>query len=204
MISFLLEAMLISVSGVMSPGPVTAVAVGRGSESPHAGALVALGHGIVEFPLIAAVAWGLGRWVQAGPAKLGIALVGGIVLVIVGIGMLRNTRAEQRSAERGHRYPLVAGILLSAGNPFFLVWWVTVGGTLIARGLEYGAWGVAALAIAHWSIDLGWCSLLSALSHRGGQVFGKRFRQVVLSACGVFMLAFGGKYIVEAVRGIVA
>ena len=80
MVAFLLEAMLISVSGVMSPGPVTAVAVGRGSESPHAGALVAIGHGMVEFPLMAAVAWGFGRLVRADPVRLASALIGGILL----------------------------------------------------------------------------------------------------------------------------
>ncbi len=196
--------MLISVSGVMSPGPVTAVAVGRGSESPHAGALVALGHGVVEFPLIAAVAWGFGQLLQAAPAKLGIALVGGVVLVIMGIGMLRSQHGEQRQESAPHRFPLVAGILLSAGNPFFLIWWVTVGAALIGRSLEFGVWGVVALALAHWSIDLVWCYLLSALSYRGSRVFGRRVQQVISSLCGIFMLAFGGKYILDAVQGLMA
>ena len=59
--AFLLETVLISLSGVMMPGPITAVSIGKGSESPHAGAKIAVGHGIVEFPLIAAFFFGLGR-----------------------------------------------------------------------------------------------------------------------------------------------
>lgn len=58
--AFLLEASLISLSGVMAPGPLTTVTVGKGSRSPHAGGLVAIGHGIVEFPLMIFIFYGLG------------------------------------------------------------------------------------------------------------------------------------------------
>jgi len=50
--AFLLEAVLISLSGVMAPGPVTAVAVSKGTKSPHVGALIALGHSINPFILL--------------------------------------------------------------------------------------------------------------------------------------------------------
>ena len=60
MLAFLIQTILISLSGVMAPGPITAVTIGKGSVSPYAGALVAVGHGIVEFPLMAAVYFGAG------------------------------------------------------------------------------------------------------------------------------------------------
>jgi threonine/homoserine/homoserine lactone efflux protein len=199
LVGFLLEAASISLSGVLAPGPVTAVVVGKGSESPHAGALVALGHGIVEFPLIALVAWGIGTVFDAPVARTAIALVGGVLLVVMGIDMLRAARRTEVEARQSERYPLLAGILLSAGNPFFLIWWATVGATLVARSLEFGVGGVLALALTHWSCDLGWCYFLSALSFKGGQFFGKRFQQVVFVLCGVFLLFFGGRYVVGAV-----
>ncbi len=37
LLAFLLEAVLVSLSGVMAPGPLSATIVARGSESPHAG-----------------------------------------------------------------------------------------------------------------------------------------------------------------------
>jgi threonine/homoserine/homoserine lactone efflux protein len=197
--AFLLEAASISLSGVLAPGPITAVAVGKGSESPHAGALVALGHGIVELPLIALVAWGIGRVFDVPLAKTAIALVGGVLLLVMGIDMLRAARRTEVQARRSERYPLLAGILLSAGNPFFLIWWATVGATLVSRSLEFGVGGVLALALTHWSCDLGWCCFLSALSFRGGQFFGRRFQQVVFVLCGVFLVFFGGRYVVGAI-----
>ncbi len=55
LLTFLFEAVLISLSGVLVPGPITAITVEEGNKSPHAGALVAIGHGIVEFPLIISI-----------------------------------------------------------------------------------------------------------------------------------------------------
>jgi threonine/homoserine/homoserine lactone efflux protein len=200
--SFLAEAILISLSGVMSPGPITAVAVGRGGESPYAGVLVALGHGLVEFPLIAVVAWGLGALVDAPWVRTAIALVGGVVLLVLGIGMLRN-RQGAATKEPERRVPLIAGLLLSVGNPFFLIWWVTVGAALVARSLQFGVWGPLVLGVVHWSVDLTWCTFLSALSYRGRRTFGPRFHETVLVLCGAFLVLFGGKYIWEAVSAIV-
>jgi len=204
LLGFLAEAMLISLSGVMSPGPITAVAVVRGGESPYAGALVALGHGLAEFPVIGLVGWGFGTLVETPWVRTAIALVGGIVLLVLGVGMLRSRQRGSPADGHGQRLPLVAGFLLSAGNPFFLVWWATVGAALIGRSLQFGTWGPLALGLAHWSVDLTWCTFLSAVSYRGKRTLGPRFQETVLLLCGAFLVLFGGKYIFEAVSAIVA
>ena len=200
LLPFLLQAAVISLTGVMSPGPVTAVAVGKGSESPHAGVLVALGHGIVEFPLIALVFWGFGRVVDAVYIKTAIALVGGLVLLWMGLDMLRSVKRPSVVTGRRDRFPLVAGVLLSAGNPYLLIWWLTAGAALISRSAEYGVWGVLALAITHWLCDVTWCYFLSALAFRGKQFFGNKFQETVFVVSGVFLVFFGGTYVVDAVK----
>ena len=199
---FVAEAILISLSGVMAPGPITAVAVGKGSESPHAGALVAIGHGIVEFPLIALVAWGFGYLVDS--VQTAITFAGGGFLLVMGIDMLLRLKRVEIEARQGARSPLVAGILLSIGNPYFLIWWVTVGAALIARSTQFGVWGVLALGIAHWLCDLIWSYLLSVVSFKGGRIFGRRFQQVVFALCGVFLVLFGVKYVISAVQVFLA
>jgi threonine/homoserine/homoserine lactone efflux protein len=203
-VPFLLETVLISLSGVMSPGPMSAVTVGKGSESPHAGALIAIGHGAVEFPLILAIFWGFGYVLDIAYVKTGIALVGGILLLLIGAGMFRNLKQSEIQARTDTRYPVLVGILLSVGNPFFLVWWVTVGAALISRSVRFGVWGLLAFALSHWMCDLVWCYFLSALSFRGGRFFGERFHRGVLMVCGAFMLFFGGKYIVDGVGMLLA
>ena len=201
--TFLIEAVLVSLSGVMAPGPITSVSVGYGSENPRAGAWVALGHGLVEFPVMIGVFLGVGAVMDMPWVRIVIALVGGIFLLYMGVGMLRNVRQEEIAGSVNSRSPLAAGVLLSLGNPYFLIWWATVGAGLILRSTEFGLLGFAAFAVGHWLCDLGWDTFLSTLSFRGGQFFGKKFQQVVFAISGAFLLFYSGKLLWEGVRAVI-
>ncbi len=201
--AFLLSAVMISLSGVMAPGPITAVTIGKSARSPHAGGIIAVGHGIVEFPLMLAI-WGGISVLRDSPAvKVGIGLVGGLFLLLMGVGMLRSARPGQAPARKVAASALVGGIVLTAANPYFLLWWASVGAQLIMQAVGFGLAGLAVFAVIHWLCDLGWLWFLSALGYRGGQFFGRRFQKVTFAACGVFLLAMSGKFIVDAVRGLV-
>jgi threonine/homoserine/homoserine lactone efflux protein len=200
MLAFLLEAVLISLSGVMAPGPVTAVTVGKGSESPHAGAWVAIGHGIVEFPLMIAIFYGFGSLLDLSYVEAVIALVGGLFLLLTAVGMFRSVKQLKVGSSQYARSPVAAGIALSLGNPFFLIWWATVGAALILRSVNFGLLGFLVFALLHWSCDFLWSYFLSALTFKGGQFFGQRFQKVVFAVSGVFLLFFSGKFIVGALQ----
>jgi threonine/homoserine/homoserine lactone efflux protein len=202
LLAFLVEATLISLSGVLAPGPITAVAVGKGGRSPHAGALVAIGHGIVEVPLMVAVFYGVGRLMALSYVQAGIALLGGLLLLVMGVGMLRSIRQAEVGSDQDTRSPIVAGILLSIGNPYFLVWWATVGAALIMRSLRFGVLGFVAFGALHWLCDLAWGYFLSALSFKGGAFFGRRFQQVVFVVCGMFLVFSSARLLVEAAKAV--
>lgn len=204
LLSFLLEAVLISLSGVMAPGPMTAAAVGKGSDSPHAGALLAIGHGIVEFPLMVAILYGFGVWLKRDGVKAGIALVGGIFLLVMAVWMLRGIKNTEVRSATTLRSPVIAGIALSVGNPYFLIWWATVGATLVTRSIGLGLLGFALFAVLHWACDFVWLQLLSALSFKGGRFFGRAFQKGVFAVCGVLLLFFAGKFLFEGIRALVA
>ncbi len=199
---FLSEAILISLSGVMAPGPITAVVVGKGNQSPHAGALVALGHGIVEIPLMVAVFFGVGSLLDAPYIQAGIGIAGGLFILWMGIGMLRSIRQEAVAQSQDSRSPILAGILFSVGNPYFLVWWVTVGAALILRSVEFGLVGFVAFALGHWLCDLLWDWFLSVVSFKGGKFFGNRFQQAVFLISGILLLFFGIRLMFDAVTRI--
>jgi threonine/homoserine/homoserine lactone efflux protein len=201
--AFLLQASVISLSGVMAPGPMTAVTLGKGTESPHAGALVALGHGVVELPLMVAIFYGLGALFDYPLFKVAVALVGGAFLLFTALGMFRRVCHVDVAASQHARSPLAAGILLSVGNPYFLIWWATVGATLILRAVGYGTLGFAAFALLHWSCDFLWSYFLSILSFRGSRFFGRAFQRVVFAASGVLLALFGGMYIVDALKMLI-
>jgi threonine/homoserine/homoserine lactone efflux protein len=197
-VPFLAQVVLISLSGVMAPGPMTAVTLGKGSRSPHAGALISMGHGIVEVPVMMLLLFGMGSFLQFGHVRVGLGLVGGVVLGYLGVGMFRSMNVGQVAGQETGRSPLLAGIVMSAGNPYFLIWWATIGITLIMQSAQYGPLGVAAFAVVHWLCDLVWLWFLSAMSYKGGRFFGRKFQKVVFAICGAVLLGFSVKFIGDA------
>lgn len=191
---FLAQAVFISLSGALSPGPMTAVTIGKGSESPHAGAFIAVGHGIVEFPLMIAIFLGVAPFLQNTMVKALVALLGGAMLVVMGTGMLRSAGQSEINPGSYGRSPVMAGILLAAANPYFIVWWATVGAALIVTAVDYGPWAFVAFMIAHWSCDFAWYYFLSFMSFRGGRVFGGRFIRIMSGTCGALLVVFGAKF----------
>ena len=198
--AFLIEAVLISLSGVMAPGPITAVTVSKGTKSPHAGAIIALGHGIVEIPLMILILYGFGEILKIPYIKAIIGLLGGLFLLKMGLGLLQGIKQAKINSSNDPHSPLMAGIILSLANPYFLIWWATIGSILIFRSITFGLLGFVIFMILHWFCDFFWCYFLSALSFKGGQFFGKRLQQVLFAICGVFLLFFSAKFIFDAVK----
>jgi len=200
-VSFITGVAIISLSGVIAPGPITAVAIGEGNKTPYAGTLIALGHGIVELPLMIAIYFGLGYLINIVYVKTAVFLLGGLLLLIMAAGMLRSLSAETDFASyKGSRSPNLSGIILSIGNPYFLVWWATVGASLIMNASGFGIKGFLLLAAVHWSCDFLWLFFLSALSFKGGRFFGLKFQKIIFLFCSGFLLIFGGIFIVNGLN----
>ena len=197
---FLSNVLVISLSGALAPGPVTAAAIGMGSRNRFAGALIALGHGIIEFPLMVLLIFGVGRLLTRPSVSTAIGLIGGGFLILMGVQMLRELgRVEVEAAPMRRSGPLTTGILLSAGNPYFLIWWATVGLTLITTAKEFGAWAFVLFALTHWLCDLVWLTALSWASFKGSVLLGPKSQRVVLALCAAAMLGFGLYFIARQV-----
>lgn len=201
-ITFLIQTVFISFSGVLAPGPITAVTIGKGSKNPHAGALISLGHGIVEFPLIFLIFLGFDSLIKLPYVRESIGILGGLFLLWMGIDILRGLKVDNLEGKMEKRAPITAGIFLSLGNPYFIIWWATIGAALIARSAEFGLFWFTVFAIIHWLCDFAWLYFLSIMSYKGGAFFGKKFQKGIFLICGVFLLFLGGKFIWEALKSI--
>ncbi len=203
MVAFLLQAILVSLSGVMAPGPITAATLAAGVRRPNAGAMMALGHGIVEFPLMALLVLVLSVQAifQSPTFQIGVGLAGGGALIILAMMMAPAIfRPIQLEQPAGAANPVWTGVILSGGNPYFLLWWATAGLVLLRNARQFGPWVVLLFAIVHWTCDLVWLLVLSQASFRGSRVFGARGQRFILALCAVSMFTFGILFAWWAVR----
>jgi len=160
---------------------------------------MAIGHGIVEIPLIFLIMLGLGVLFQADGFKIAVGILGGAFLVWMGIGMMRQTgAADSASGMTGTTGPLMTGLILSIGNPLFLLWWATVGLSLTLEARDLGWAAFLLFALVHWLCDLTWLTILSFGSFHGTNIFGPRSQKIVLLVCGVALAVFGIHFIYRA------
>jgi threonine/homoserine/homoserine lactone efflux protein len=106
--------------------------------------------------------------------------------------------AEEQQAKTTKSTPVLTGIILSASNPYFLVWWATAGLNLaiIAKGI--GIWAFVIFAIVHWLCDFIWLSALSWASFKGSVLLGPRGMRIVLMICAAALFFFGLFFIYNA------
>ena len=183
----------------MAPGPMTAATIAQSTRTKYAGALIAIGHGIVEMPLIFLIMLGLDRYLKDERAKIAIGLVGGAFLIWMGIGMLREMRKADYNPESAYKSgPIFTGFMLSATNPFFLFWWATVGLPLIGDAMTLGTLALVLFVILHWLCDLVWLQFLSTATNKGSSIMSKRNQKIILGICATALAFFGGKFIYSA------
>jgi threonine/homoserine/homoserine lactone efflux protein len=222
LVIFLSSAVMISLSGVLLPGPMTAAVIQQGSRSKLTGVYLALGHGVIEMPLIFFIFLGAGSLLQLVWVRILIGLAGGIYLIFMGKGLLGKKEyegnpvrasvlgGETRVISNREGFPAVkkgyvpvsfySGIFLSIGNPSFLLWWATIGAGLIISALRFGLIGLILFALFHWLCDLLWYSFLSLASFRGVKMFGAGLYRKVSIFCGSLMFFFGGVFIFNSLK----
>ncbi len=203
MLALLTSIVVISFSGVMMPGPMFAVTLAKSYKSPLAGAQMALGHAVVEVPLIMLIYFGFAPFFQHLAVQFVLSLVGGGMVVWMGIGLFRS-RSRQASAGSDLPYSaFVAGIMMTGLNPFFLLWWASIGSLLIMKFYQYAGLGLVLFTVAHWMCDLIWLSLVSVAVYKTHGLWGRRFQEWVFAACAVLLLIFGVWFMYSGVRLVV-
>jgi len=187
----------------MMPGPLFAVTIAKSYRSQFAGAQIAVGHALVEIPLILLIYFGLARFFQLELVQLTLSVLGGGVLLWLGIGMFR---ARTRVIEMGKDLPynsVVAGVVTTTLNPFFILWWVTIGSMLIMKSLNFGMTGFALFIPVHWLCDLVWLSFVSILIYKTQSLWGRKFQQGLFITCGLLLIGFGVWFLVSGLQLVV-
>lgn len=95
---------------------------------------------------------------------------------------------------------IINGILTSLSNPFFFIWWATIGGAFIFKGMALaGFLGIFAFLLGHWTSDIVWFSTVSYLSSRSSALMRPNNYKIIMRVCGAFMIFVGGYFFINSV-----
>lgn len=198
-------AFVIGLSGAMSPGPYLTVTIARTLRDGRRAALMMLvGHALLEAALLAGFAFGLASVLRLHVVTVIMGFVGGGVLLWMGGNLLwgawRGTVvADLNAAEETSRVgPVAHGALVSLSNPYWSLWWATIGITLAIKGLSFGPLGVLAFFLGHQAADVAWYSVVIFAVSAGRHLLSDRIYRNVMAVLACFLLYLGATFVLGA------
>ena len=169
---------VVALSGALMPGPVLTVTISESSRRGFwAGPLIMVGHGILELALVILLLLGLGPYLSKDIVFGIVGLCGAPILIWMALGMFRSIPSLKLDLEPGAEEsgnPIRAGILMSLANPYWIIWWATIGLGYIVYAMRFGAVGVIAFFAGHISADFAWYSVVSLAISKGRSFLSDR------------------------------
>jgi threonine/homoserine/homoserine lactone efflux protein len=186
----------IAFSGAMAPGPLLAAVIsGSLKRGFKTGPLIISGHAFLEVFMVAVLVLGLGRFINTPEVIRTISVIGAVILMYFGVNMLRiipATNMDNLSTFRGISSNMfLQGITLSIANPYWAVWWITIGLGLLLSANQKGLLGLVFFFTGHILADLVWYSFVSFSLSRGKRFVSPRVYRIVLKVCAFIVISFG-------------
>jgi len=197
-LGFALTVVIISVSGVMSPGPLFTANIMHGlKEGTQSGLKIAAGHTVIELPLIILLAVGVISLETIPEFKTTIVLLGAIGLF--GFAGLQIKNALTKKMQTGIQVKhgaFLTGVLFSALNPFFIIWWLTIGFKLISDSIEiWSYWGIGILFGVHIWMDFVWLGFVAFSASKAGNILSNQNYRILMIALSGVLIYFGVSFV---------
>jgi threonine/homoserine/homoserine lactone efflux protein len=201
-IEFAILVIIISASGVMSPGPLFAANITYGlREGVKSGIKIAIGHSIVELPLVILLGIGVFSLEIFPEFRTIISIFGAITLfVFAGIQIKTILEKNKNISLKPKQGPIVTGIVLSALNPFFIVWWLTIGFKLISDAMLIWAFaGILIVFIFHIWMDFAWLGITAFLASKSRKIISNRNYKIMILVLSLTLIYFGITFLMDAI-----
>ena len=204
MLSLAVETILVTASGALSPGPLFFALIAQGTRSgARAGLGFAVAHTLIEFPLVILLALGFLTIASQPAAQIITGIAGGLTLIFFGGMTMRDSltrKADQPSfAGIAHRNPLILGLLFTGLNPYFIIWWITIGVKLVVDSILFASIaGVVIMFAFHIWIDYAWLVGVAHLAKKGANIIGTKGYKILIIAAGTVLIYFGLNFLASA------
>jgi len=185
------------------PGPLFFANVSHGAKSgAKSGLLFSVGHTIVELALAAVLALGFSTVVDRPEVHLLTGLLGGVALVFFGVLQIRDSLkprgGQTMFSDALVRNPIVLGIVFTGLNPYFIMWWLTIGVKLVSDAVVFLSFaGFLLMYASHVWMDYAWLTLSAYLAHRGVSLVSGRGYRILMTVFGFILICFGLNYLIS-------
>jgi len=196
-----MTSLVMGFSGAIMPGPLLTVTINESlRRGARVGPQIVSGHALLELALVIAIFFGLGAYITLPSVKGTIGIVGGLFLFWMAYGILKESfhatalELSGEITEKGLR-PWVAGITVTASNPYWFLWWATAGAGALMVAAGQGVLGAISFYMGHVLSDYIWYILVAFAVARGKRLFTPMIYRIVLGVCGLFLVGLASYFV---------
>ncbi len=183
------------------PGPFLAAVIYNTVRHGFVGGpLMIVGHAIIEMAMLIVIIFGLGCIVHNSFVLNIISAAGAGLLIYFGINMLislKNVTLDIAPRSSRSSNLVFSGITMSIANPYWTVWWLTIGMGLVIATQKQGIFAVLIFFAGHITADLLWYGFVSFMISRGKQAVSITVYRFIIALCAVSLLGFGIYFAVD-------
>jgi threonine/homoserine/homoserine lactone efflux protein len=210
-VKIFVSAFIIGLSGAMMPGPLLTYNINATLRRGFiAGPLLIVGHSLLELALIILIILGFNKYL-ADPVFTGVlGITGGGVLLWMSYGMISSAVKKEVSMEdsfknsrKKQKRLILPGALLSISNPYWVLWWATIGLTYLTKSYKFGITGIVVFYLGHILSDFSWYSFVSWIVAMGKKIMNDRVYRVLIIVFGLLLLYFAGFFILDGIKSFI-
>jgi threonine/homoserine/homoserine lactone efflux protein len=210
-VKIFVSAFIIGLSGAMMPGPLLTYNINATLRRGFiAGPLLIVGHSLLELALIILIILGFNKYL-ADPVFTGVlGITGGGVLLWMSYGMISSAVKKEVSMEdsfknsrKKQKRLILPGALLSISNPYWVLWWATIGLTYLTKSYKFGITGIAVFYLGHILSDFSWYTFVSWVVTMGKKIMNDRVYRVLIIVFGLLLLYFAGFFILDGIKSFI-
>lgn len=203
--------MLVAFSGAVVPGPMLTLVISSVAEKGFwTSFFIVVGHSLLELLVVIGLFLGILKYLQNPLIIKIIGILGSVFLLYLGaniiITIIRNKYSidfrsiikKRTITGKSTGIVILKGILVSLMNPYWYIWWISIGAAFIIKSVEFNTIGISSFYIGHISADFIWFLFIGFLINTGRKFFNQKIYNTILAVCSIFLFYLGIRFIIEA------
>ena len=203
-------SLIVAFTGALMPGPMLTLVIASVAQKGFwTSVFIVIGHSILELLIVISFYLGVLKYLDNPLVIKIISIVGGAFLIYMAVSIIVSIArkkikldldAKSIAKNLGTKNTFIItgkGILISLANPYWYVWWLTIGATFMIKSVQHSFGGVAFFYTGHILADFIWYLFVGFLVSTGRRFFNQKIYIGILIVCSLFLLYLGVRFIVD-------
>ncbi len=203
-------ALIVAFTGALMPGPMLTLVITSVAQKGFLSSFfIVIGHAVLELIIVVSFFLGILKFLSNPLIIKIISIIGGAFLIYMAINIIisiirkkikLNLESNKSYSFLGKKNTFIIvgkGILISLANPYWYIWWLTIGATFMIKSVSYSISGISSFYIGHILADFIWYLFIGLLISTGKRFFNQKVYIGILLACSIFLLYLGIKFILD-------